>query len=70
MPGYFDTRRNAWGGFMKDRIVDEIRNVRKKIDREIDKNPALFDREIESIRKRFHDRIFTVGPKLLKKKAA
>jgi hypothetical protein len=55
---------------MKDKIVDEIRSVRKKLDKEIGKNPKKFADHINLIREKYKERLVTLGPKIRKKKAA
>jgi hypothetical protein len=55
---------------MKDKIIDEIRSVRKKLDKETGKNPKKFANHIDSIREKYKERLVTLGPKIRKKHAA
>jgi hypothetical protein len=55
---------------MKDKIIDEIRAIRKKLDKEIEKNPQKFKDEIAAIQKKYRNRLVTLGPRLKKKSAA
>ncbi len=55
---------------MKDKIVEEIRNVRKKMDRVIEKDPKKFQNEIAAIQNKYRDRLVTLGPRFKKKNAA
>jgi hypothetical protein len=55
---------------MKDKIVEEIRAVRKKLDKLIEKDPQKFRDEITAIQMKYRDRLVTLGPKHKKKTAA
>ena len=55
---------------MKDRIVEEVRSVRRKLDKVIEGDPKKFAAQIELIRKKYQKRLVTIGPKLRKKNAA
>jgi ElaB/YqjD/DUF883 family membrane-anchored ribosome-binding protein len=55
---------------MKDKIVDEIRAIRKKMDKVIENKPEKFKKQIDDIRKKYQNRIVTLGPKFQKKNAA
>jgi len=55
---------------MKDKIIDEIRSIRKKMDKVIETNPEKFKKQIDAIRIKYQNRIVTLGPKYQKKNAA
>jgi hypothetical protein len=55
---------------MKDKIVEEIRAVRKKMDKMIEKEPQKFRDEIAAIQKKYRNRLVTLGPRHKKKSAA
>lgn len=55
---------------MKDKIVEEIRAIRKKLDKVIEKDPQKFRDEIAAIQKKYRNRLVTLGPRLKKKSAA
>jgi len=55
---------------MKDKIIDEIRAVRKKLDKVIEKDPKKFKEDIAAIQKKYRNRLVTLGPRHSKKTAA
>ena len=55
---------------MKDKIIEEIRAVRKKLDKVIEKDPKKFKEEIAAIQKKYQHRLVTLGPRHKKKSAA
>ena len=55
---------------MKDKIIEEIRAIRKKMDKQIEKDPQKFRDEIAAIQKKYRSRLVTLGPRLKKKSAA
>ena len=55
---------------MKDKIIDEIRLIRRKLDQVIEKNPKKFSDEIKAIQKKYQERLVTLGPRHQKKSAA
>jgi ElaB/YqjD/DUF883 family membrane-anchored ribosome-binding protein len=55
---------------MKDKIIEEIRAVRRKADHLIEKDPKQFQAEIAEIRKKYQSRLINIGPRQEKKKKA
>jgi ElaB/YqjD/DUF883 family membrane-anchored ribosome-binding protein len=55
---------------MKDKIIEEIRVIRKKMDKQIEKDPQKFRDEIAAIQKKYRSRLVALGPRLKKKSAA
>jgi hypothetical protein len=55
---------------MINTIISEVRAVRKKLDKELVKNPSKVKRRWMEIENKFNDKIVRRGPKLLKQKAA
>ena len=55
---------------MKDKLVEEIRIVRKKMDKMIAKDPQKFRDEIAAIQKKYRNRLVNLGPRHKKKTAA
>ncbi|MBY0246889.1 MAG: hypothetical protein K2Q17_04395 [Nitrospiraceae bacterium] len=55
---------------MKDKIVEEVRSIRKQLDEEIEENPQKFRGEIAAIRNKYRNRLVTLGPRIKKKTAA
>lgn len=55
---------------MKDKIVEEIRAIRKKMDQVIEKDPKKFHDEIAAIQKKYRNRLVTLGPRFKKKTTA
>ncbi len=55
---------------MKDKIIEEIRAIRRKLDRVIEKDPKKFSDGIKAIQKKYQKRLVTLGPRLEKKSTA
>jgi hypothetical protein len=55
---------------MIDPIIQEIRKIRRELDDKMEKTPKEFNRDIESIRKRYSKNIVTRQVKQKKLKAA
>lgn len=55
---------------MKNIIIEELRETRIKLDRELQKNPQKTQARWREIEKEFKGKIVHRSPKLLKKKAA
>jgi hypothetical protein len=55
---------------MINSIISEVRAVRKKLDKELAKNPLKTKRRWMEIENKYHSKIVRRGPKLLKRKAA
>ena len=55
---------------MKNAIISKVRAVRKKLDKELAKNPLKAKRRWMEIENKYNAKIVHRGPKLLKRKAA
>jgi hypothetical protein len=55
---------------MINTIISEVRAVRKKLDKELTKNPLKAKRRWMEIEAKYDSKIVRRGPKLLKRKAA
>jgi hypothetical protein len=55
---------------MINKIISEVRAVRKKLDKELAKNPLKAKRRWMEIENKYNAKIVRRGPKLLKRKAA
>jgi hypothetical protein len=55
---------------MINTIISEVRAVRKKLDKELAKNPLKAKKRWIEIENKYNDKIVHRGPKLLKRKAA
>jgi hypothetical protein len=55
---------------MINTIISELRSVRKKLDKELSKNPLGTKRRWTEIENKYNALIVHRGPKLLKRKAA
>jgi hypothetical protein len=55
---------------MMNTIISEVRAVRKKLDKDLDKNPQKAKKRWTEIENKYNAKIVRRGPKLLKHKAA
>jgi hypothetical protein len=52
---------------MKDPFVAEIRKIRNKLNRLIEKHPEQFEARMQAIREQYKDRLVRLGPRRIKK---
>jgi hypothetical protein len=70
-PGNINTRRNVGRRIkMEKEPIEEIRGIRKKLDKLIKSNPKKFKEEIKKFEKETKNRIIVGRPKFKSKKAA